>query len=444
MNAVNPFALRGASVRLMSQPEKADWFISGSKTNNATTALFVRALPPGRYNTQELIRAQLRSPLPYGQFEVRAGEITDLGAIVLVYHRLGAMSGQFRVAKLPTPEDSDASIALLSPELRKQFPRIQRVATGDTLTGADVDLVRTGKQHSTILSRSRYIPGRPIAFGRALGMVSVWDPTRKGWKHLDTGRSFGVHSVSFDNEGKLYAGLEEGVLLVHTDAGWRKLPTPMKGATLLSFGQGPSGEFFSVVQDRAVQKVLTTTAPESGAWKEIHSLPMFAGTLGLPSPVVASMSDGELVVIHYASNTTLNVLDLGSKSWQTIPTSEYLFVHSVLPDGLIVAFGGTGFSPKLITSRDWGKSWTSKPMERGSTVGAFRSAAIAYVGNVDGQTTQIRMSRNGGDTWEEMGSIPTGVQQLHVLPEAGWLIATNLVNNLYVSADDGKTWRLEQ
>jgi hypothetical protein len=156
------------------------------------------------------------------------------------------------------------------------------------------------------------------------------------------------------------------------------------------------------------------------------------------------MSEGQLVLIHYASNTTLNVLDLDRKSWQTTPTSEYLFVHSVLPDGSIVAFGGTGFSPKLILSRDWGKSWTSKPMESGSTVGAFRSTAIAYVGNVAGQTTRIRMSRNAGDTWEEMGTIPTGVQQLHVLPEAGWLIATNLVNNMYISADDGKTWRLEQ
>lgn len=443
MNAVGPTALRGATVRLMSYPDKADWFVQGNKTNNATTAVFVRALPPGKYSTQELTRGQIRSPLPFGQFEVRPAEITDLGAIVLVYQKLGGPRGQFRVAKVPSPEDSDAALSSLNPELRKQFARIRRATIEGDLTEGDVALAKNGKLHSTILSRSRFMPGQHIAFGRALGMVSVWNPATKRWAHLDTGRSFGVHSVCFDKAGNLYAGLEEGVLLVYAGTGWRQLPAPAKGATILSIGQTKSGEYVAVVQDRAVQKVLTTTAPDSGAWKEIYSLPLFAGTLGLPSPVVASMSEEHLMVIHYGSDRTVHVLDLDKKTWQTVPTSEYLFVHSVLADGSIVAFGGTGFSPKLIVSRDWGKSWTSKSIERGSQVGAFRSTAIAYIGKVDGLVTQVMMSRNGGDTWEGMGNIPTGIQQLHVLPDDGWLAATNLVNNMYVSRDDGKTWELE-
>src|SRR5690606_32869399 len=91
MNAVGPAALRNAEIRLLSESDNREWFLRTRATPNATSAIFVGALPPGRYVLRELTRWNIRSPLTFHAFDVRADEITDLGAAVLVYERLGGM-----------------------------------------------------------------------------------------------------------------------------------------------------------------------------------------------------------------------------------------------------------------------------------------------------------------------------------------------------------------
>jgi len=183
-----------------------------------------------------------------GEFDISADRVTDLGLIVMVFANLEretgfitAKTGRFVTAQEISERDTAAVLSALPPEVRA------RLRTDDPLRPilqANADLNRRAlaiaKAHAGIVSTSALVPGQPIAFGRMLGQILMWDPGTGRWRALDTGRNLNVLSVAFASDGSLLAGLEEGVVLSSRGGEWRELAGPAGNGPVEFVGQARS------------------------------------------------------------------------------------------------------------------------------------------------------------------------------------------------------------
>jgi hypothetical protein len=423
----------------------------------ATSALFFQALPPGHYQPIELVSGAggitLTAPLEKLSkgFEVEADRVTDLGALVMVFESVGAFAGKYGMAHLASPDDSAAALKALPQDLSQRLTAQPPLRAGGSADSTANNLaLREALSRASITSSSPLIEGKPMLFGRTLGLVSLWDPERQQWMHMHTGRSFAARATAISNDGTLLVGMDQGVMLARSGPEWEVLPPPARNASILFIGQSVHGEYFVVAEDHSAFVVLSSETL-AGPWNELQRFA--AGRFLNPSHnsrAQVALTPSRLAVIFSPGGTSravLHTFDLATRQWESTELADT--GYAIPADGQLVTSGGTAFNPAMQWSTDWGKSFKRIPLENWSILPAFRDEQTIYVRRLEKMglvsanesITMLSRSRDGGATWEQMGELPKFMTQLYVMPRPGWLLATTMIGDLHVSSDDGRTWK---
>ncbi|MGH8618045.1 MAG: WD40/YVTN/BNR-like repeat-containing protein [Burkholderiales bacterium] len=461
----SPILFRATQLRVRAIPDGDTRYLSSKAAPTAGGAIFLEALPPGRYQLLELTMqvgngsssARLDRQVPY--FEVQANRVTDLGALVIAFESAGIFSGKYRVGFLPSPTDTDSVLQHLPTSLRDRLsaiPPLRVVLAKDPEDNQQI--LSFARTFSSITSQSELSDGLPVAFGRTLGIVSDWNPGTQAWSHVDTGRSFNVRSVSIEPNGTRLLGLEEGVLLLDDGFSVTAIPPPLTGASILFVGRRRNGEIIAVVEDRNNYVVFSSPGLKPPAWTELKRFPVerMVNPYLDTTPQIALARDRLVIfigVIGWTADTVVHSLDFATGAWESHPSAVSSIVITkfiVLYDGTIISAGGTAFTRALFRSTDWGKTWVRKPQENWSMQPIVRDNNVMYMWRLDGlaltessSVSWLLKSENGGETWTLMGELPKYMSAIHILPKPGWLLLTTRAGSLYISNDDGKTWKPE-
>lgn len=454
----------GYAILTLRRPDGSRVSIKSKTPGRAQSAVFLEPLPPGRYELHQLGDGQVWAPLKSlpGAFEVAAGRVTDLGALVMVFSSIELRPGmfvsdvgRFVAAQAPASEDTAVLLASLPDGIRQPLlerePLRPSIAADPHVNGAALAYARA---RAGIHSRSALVPGEPIAFGRALGQVGVWHPGTEAWYALDTGRTFNVRSVAFARDGGLLAGMEQGVLMAFRGGTWSTLPPPAGNAAISFIDQADSGEYFALAEEQQAIKLLSQEGP-GAAWKLERAFAVSSnGTAN------AALGGGRLVVIlrdRSASLPEIHVLDLRTREWTSAsPPADGAL--QVLRDGAMAAtISDYMRGRRTFVSTDFGTTWEALQTDKeGSPV--FLDSRTVYLlvtekpafmqlRTVD--TVWIERSRDGGRSWESVGSLVRpvtsgmshGATGFFALPKPGWFLSSSGTGELQVSEDEGRTWQ---
>jgi hypothetical protein len=454
----------GYAILTLSRPDGSRLSIRSKTTGRAEAAVFLEPLPPGRYELHELGDGQVWAPLKSlsGSFEVATGRVTDLGALVVVFSSIARRPGmfvsevgRFVAAQASAPEDTAALLGSLPEHIRQPLlerePLRPSIAEDPHVNGA---ALAYAKARAGIHSRSALVPGEPIAFGRALGQVGVWHPGTEALYALDTGRTLNVRSVAFARDGSLLAGMEEGVLMAFRGGAWRTLPPPSGNAAIAFIGQADSGEYLVLAVGHRAARLLSQEGLDAG-WKLEREFPM-----GHHDAANAALGGGRLVVIvrdRSEGLPAIHVLDLRTREWTSAsPPADGAL--QVLRDGTLAATTREYMRGlRNFASRDFGQTWEALQTDKEGAAVFFDARTVyllwtekpAFMQETVATTTWIERSRDGGRSWESVGSLvrpfisgfSLGATGVYALPKPGWFLSSSATGELEVSPDEGSTWQ---
>lgn len=460
-NPSTPLDFSHSTLTLQSTQTGEKFTMTSKTTPGDAEALFFGAFPPGRYHIADLITPTvtgiITAPLANqtGEFEITGGRVTDVGALVMAFDSVGLRSGRYHVSIISSEDDTNVVLRLLPSEVVSTLvdsrPLRQDISLNST---ANWRANLLAKQRSAITAQSIPSEGKAILFGRSLGVVSKWNPETQKWASVDTGSSFNVRSVAMLSDGSQLIGCEQGVMFVNEGGRTRTLASPGDGAVIF-VGQSAGGEYLAVLRGKRGISVFGARGLSPADWHELKSLP-----LEHPNSTMSSVQTGvagnRLVLIigesGFVATTTIHSVDLDSHVWTSYPaelSSLGVPKFSIAADGTLVASAGTAYTKKLYRSTDFGKSWSSAPLENWMTTLLLRDSQNLYVQRIDhigvfsakDSVSTLLKSEDGGKTWSPTGELPKFMTALYILPRKGWLAANTLVGDLYVSNDDGKTWQ---
>jgi len=442
------------SVGLSLTLQRADG--SGAVTVRSTNLPFsssadiLEPLPPGRYRLDYLQAYKGKAPLSSlsGEFEVLPDRVTDLGLIVLVFTNLDEKretgffvtrltSGRFVAVQESSAADTASMLLALTPEMRARLhagdPLRPKLAANEE---ANRRVLAAARAFAGIVSSSALAPGQPVAYGRALGQILVWDPGTERWRVHDTGRRLNVMSVAFAADGNLLAGLEEGVVLEHREGAWCELARPGGNGPVEFVGQAPGGEYYALVRGPERSTLLSARDPYKG-WTLVRS---FEGKRAR-----AWLAAGKLAVIIWPGvneTSAIHVFDPATRQWSGQAAGTADEHQEVLPDGSIVSMRGYNRVVRVLEirrARGFGTAgWHSNVMDE--TVSAvFADERTIYRTRLPDSGNRIERSDDGGVSWASVGEAKPR-ERLLALPKSRWLLSSTPVGELSVSSDDGATW----
>lgn len=452
------FNSQSVVLKVRSITMNRDYILTNKGEASAGGALFVGALPEGRYRLQEVVSKSrhqtLTAPLEGHEleFDVEVSRLSDFGAMVLTLE--GALPGggsKFRVDHLPSAKDTEAAFALLPEIVQAQLRKQPPLRT--TQSSENAKAVRQFlRERAGIMSQSRVVDEGLVAFGRTLGLISFWEPSSGKWTHLDTGRVARIHSTYVEGSGPQLFGLEEGVVLAY-DRGQLHTVNPAGKGTVIFLGRSPHGRYLAGVQERDSIVVLSSPSLKPAVWAELGRFPrVFELTSNNYTEAKLAIAGDRLVMVSWDPGdnewlTTVHTLELDSGKWESIPLdlkSQFLPRMHVSDTGTITLYAGTARVRTISTSVDWGRTWANRPTD--IAVSAFKSEKVMYgTGFGDGAKVTIWKSEDGGMHWEQTGVFP-GIllSRSYTLPKPAWLLATTVEGRALVSSDDGASWSLLQ
>lgn len=308
-------------------------------------------------------------------------------------------------------------------------------------------MLSLAKASSAGFNNPRQIATGEIFAGSKLGQILVKERDGK-WTQLDTGYMHEIIAVLPINRNTIYAGGEQGLLLVTKDGGrsWKKIETPLKSSIL--FIEWVNGRFF-IGSDLFYE----TSDIFSNNWKAIGAInPNNTYRGALPSnklnyPEYTSYIDKGKFYLFIPYNSTIFVLDLSTNIWSAVKTP--------FDDGNIYSlkngfFFNVGYSlwlgPRIAVSHDFGNSWITTH----DAVGVLYSPIFKdnYNGfvlryNVLSSNITLRKTHNSGENWKEVNDF----NDLK-LPHPAKLFYDYVNNKLYfavdgviyIASDDLQTW----
>ncbi|WP_341888215.1 hypothetical protein [Variovorax sp. YR752] len=435
-------------------------------------SFFVGALPAGTYEIHSVESsasgmatltnfADASDALP--GFAVAAGQLTDLGTVAFIRKHYPVESREFRWGIAPEALfDRRAVLQRLNPTLRDQL------SERPVLGWSDGDRLRARRK---IHDESRGLTMRAsspslrsdgsVLFGESFGQIAV--RSRQGtWSFLQTPTSLPIRSLYVGRGGELYAGSDDGILMVRRTAtgSWESIALPVKDSSVIHVGPLPgSNDALVVVQTSDRFLGLSLDAAADRPLKEQFSKPraLFANPMNDVRGYVLEASSQVLVAVGgFQSKTEVLKYSSADPVWRDVSSGDENVPSNwaSLNDGSVGRFAGipmTGIY--FTTSQDNGKSWERRGdlnWANGSLL--FVSEKVGYVIRLDSRAAfdpelieqSVWRTNDAGHTWSLAGSPKTIGGALVALGGTEKIGYVGLNGRFMVSLDGGKTWRAER
>ena len=401
--AVNPDGSDGATYQ-----------VPASLDASSRSALFVASMPPGRYRLGRLSSASygmvqksqwIEVGARFPHFEIQAGRLTDLGAIVQTM-----APGSSRNVELGYDANPDHEIAGdLVRELAPRFaPLLGKPWLGWSSDSTRADARSTGGIASYvsvgIVDPQVLADGRLVA-GSYDGMVKAGVPDRPAQLH-DVGQRVSIEAVAVLPDASWVAAGEYGVIRQSNDGGatWRSIR-----------GDLPYGLVCSV---HAVSGQLVATV------------------LRGDRVVVASTTPGSASAPHWTVHASYTPSSEPFWQWK----SRYA-THSFVVDGQIVTAMPSNFIG--VWDPRTGQSFERKLPDTVDSFAAPGGDALRFMSPAGLFANNSYLSNDVGATWEKLPTLPfvEAVALSDKLNGVGWAPGLQIRTGSFLkTADGGRTW----
>ena len=393
----------------------ATYQVPASLDASSRSALFVASMPPGRYRLSKLSSASYGLAMQKSQwievgarfprFEIQAGQLTDLGAVVQTMEPGSRHSVELGYDAQPDHEIASDLVRELAPRF---VPLLGKPLLGWSNDSARAEARSTGGIASYVsvgIVDPHVLPDGRLVAGSYDGMVKTGVPGRQAQLH-DIGQRVSIEAVAVLPDASWVAAGEYGVIRQSNDGGasWRSIR-----------GDLPYGLVCSV---HAVSGQLVATVLRG------NHVVVASTTLGSESPT------------HWTVHATYT-LNSGP-FWQW--TSRYATHSFVVGDQIVTALPSNFIG---IWDPRTGQAFERKlpdTIERFAAPGGdalrFMSAAGMFANNT-------YISNDVGATWEKLPTLPFvwGVALSDKLNGVGWASGLQIGTGSFLkTADGGRTW----
>lgn len=448
------YARFGDSIAVRRVPDAADssaecFMLRTSMRGLAESTFLGAALPPGTYEFPTIGagegvsegacngRVMLdKKASRFGKFVVQTGKLTYLGT----WERSGGDEME-RSLIIPMKDGGSAGIDEVLAEV---FPDLAKFAGESTLGWVDGTLPpqldganRYALRNSFGLSDPVEEPDGTMLFGSRTGVVRTWKPGDAKAAMYDTGRRVVLKATAVLTDGSWLVGGEQSTLLLSSDRGasWRSVRGNLPYGLIVKAASTDKGVLLTLVDGDDVY--VYRGQVEAAQWQRIASYKKeFAFWTGLPGvPVQSFLVSGKYLTL------------LPSKQMAVIDLATGISESHKLPGGLVSFMVGQDQVLRCICvatiatnpyhSVDFGKTWSSSPIDRFYSLPAMRDASTGVVWARE----QFAYTRDGGQTWIKGVSPGFMLKHMFYAADGRLAFATNDVDEIWSSEDNGQHWR---
>ncbi|PIF76825.1 hypothetical protein CLU95_3993 [Variovorax sp. 54] len=396
-------------------------------------------------------------------FAVAAGQLTDLGTIAFMRKHYPVDSREFQWGIAPEASfDRQAILRRLNPVLRDQL------SVRPVLGWSDGDRLRARrKTHDQFLGLTMRAaspvlqPDGSALFGESFGQIAVRS-AQGTWSFLQTPTSQPIRSLHVGRGGELYAGSDNGLLMVRRTAtgSWESIALPADDSSVIHVGPLPgSADVLVVLQTSDRFLGLSVDAAPNRPLKEQFSKPraLFSNPMNDVRGYVLEASSQVLFAMGaFQSKTEVLKYSGTDPIWRDVSSGDENVPSNwaSLNDGSVGRFAGIPMTGMyFMTSQDNGKSWERRGdlnWANGSLL--FVSEKVGYVIRLDSRAAfdpelieqSVWRTNDAGHTWSLAGSPKTIGGALVALGGTEKIGYVGLNGRFMVSVDGGKTWRAER
>ena len=414
------------------------------------TAIYAATLPPGRYRFVEFsaqscgymcISSMLSVSTKFSQFEVKPGQITDLGVLVQT-----------------DPQDGSRGVALTHEQrgnneltleiVREVFPDLSPMMSSPRLSWSMgsvptpmAALHKAAIRDSYGFVAPRETEGGAFLFGTANGVVGLWKPgnARQGF---DIGERVSVDSVLVLPDSRWMAAGEFSVVKISHDRGktWQTVRGNLPLGLVVDLNLWRDNVVLTMSQGGVVKIYRAPVAGDQWQLVASHATDVnwFFDVQGV-RPQSILLGD---VLVTTIPGRQLSVLDLnsGRAELRKLPGAVQMFSASA--DGVLRCRCLSVIAVNPYESNDLGKTWVESTASRFMLMPAFRDArnGVAFKGGFM-SPSKFTYTSDGGKTWVETTEAPLYFHELFYSRDGKKAFATTLRGDLWQTEDDGRNWR---
>lgn len=448
------YANFGGSLAVRRVPDATDasqecFQLRTSMRGLAESTFMGAALPPGTYefptigsgdaisegacNARVLLN---KTPSQFAKFVIEPGKLTYLGA----WERSGGDKAG-RTLMVPMKEDRPAGIDEVLGEV---FPDLAKFAGESTLGWVDSTLPRElDNANRYALSASFGLldpaegPDGTMIFGSRAGIVRAWKPGERRAAMYDTGRRVVLKAMAIRADGSWLAGGEQSTLLFSPDRGatWRSVRGDLPYGLIIKVVDTAKGILLTLVDGDDVY--VYRGDPAAAQWRRIAAYRKErAFWTGVPGVQAQSFLVGSRYVTLLPSKQVA-VLDVATERSELRKLPGGVAVFTAGRDEILRCICVATIATNPYYSTDFGKTWVSSPMDRFYSLPAMRDAKNGVVW----ARGQFGYTRDGAQTWATGNSPGIMLQHMFYAADGSHAYATNDVDQIWRSGDDGMSWQ---
>lgn len=439
-----------------------------------TTQAYMGSVPPGTYRLGLLYATLVigdttyygRAPVPpaLGTFEVRPGQITNLGTIIYqpfqAKNRVETSYPDYAITR--TGNDSLwTSLKEIKQDVASQIDDSLPMLGwnpdefGDKRSAA-LELISGGGLPTNIHNLGN---GTLLASG-FLG--AIYEHDGNAWRRHSLPTHYKVTDLGGLGGGRILAGSEFGEMVL--------IPSPGEKPLLIGLEEEAEHIVDIDVSETNVAYVITMTpevyrvhefSPDKLEFETLKEFPnksrgfwADAYGIGISRPVTVASQQGVAIFIDGKVHRYDGLL----RSWSVEDSAEFNDLHQQL-DGYILGtpYSAWNGSKALVYSDDYGHSWTASKDARNFFLGAsetptyrFSDGVLVRTGNDVKRslfssevlpTVPVNATSDNGTTWEQVGEVPPGCTTLAVEASTDALLHLLCTDGRILSSEDrGANW----
>jgi hypothetical protein len=437
--------------------------VQDSAPDYTSYSMFTAAIPEGTYEIKEFknwtqglfsLTQDVKVGAVIGTFQVSDGRMSDLGTMAYVRKLYPVNATGYSLAFDEQERATAYSRSLWEPEV---IAAIDKGTLGwQPLEPQQVRPVLTEEHLST--ERGLINPTVDAAGilrgGVAFGQI-VTRAADGLWRREKVPTLQPVTATATLTDGTLIVAADEGLIFMRTPGSQWVLKSLAPTARPAFIGAQEDGGIFVVAEVPEGIAVYHAASAKS-AWEETRKFELNNSPGGRGSHFAgATFTREHLIVLTVSSGFwkpqyTMNSLLLASREWTSDSMAIYGPVSS-FPGGGIYSMAGPSISQAMKVSVDGGRTWEKRGSPNWAAQPVFRTADVGYLIRVDHipafnpekLTNSLWKTLDGGMTWVRHADLPNQSGRVVLLSGDGHLLLQTNNARVLSSTDDGKSWTAE-